>query len=75
MSAADATLPLEATKLETPGAAWSLKLPCRAEEVQVRKTVVVYEEVRLHKAVTREGVKVEARLKREELKVRTDERQ
>jgi hypothetical protein len=67
--ARNGTLPLDATPVQTRGQGWAVTLPCRAEEVQVRKVVVVYEEVVLRRDLRQAHVDVEARAKREELRV------
>ena len=66
------TLPLDAPPPERHANGWAVRLRCRAEEVHVRKAVVVYEEVVLRKGLTHEHVDIETRVKREELRVRED---
>ena len=65
-----ATLRLEA-RLETDNQGWVVRIPVRAEEVTIRKEVVVAEEVTVRHQQLQEVVHLDETVRREELRVET----
>ncbi len=64
-------LPLEA-RVERAGSGWRVRLPVRAEEVQVEKQSVVAEHVVVRRRTAEERARVDAALRREELDIDVD---
>ena len=63
-------LPIEAAP-EFADHAWSVRLPVRAEQITVSKQVVVRERVSLSRRRVDEIARVEAELRRQELRITT----
>jgi stress response protein YsnF len=70
--AAAQSLPLEASARSTGEAGWVVRLPVRAEQVEVEKRVVVYEQVRVRSRGDHDVRRVTANIRREELRVDAD---
>ena len=60
-------LPLEASPARWNG--WAIRLPCRSEELTIGKRVVVYERVSVRKRQLGEMVRLDASVRREQLRM------
>lgn len=65
-------LPLEA-KIADDEQGWRMRLPVRAEEIQVGKRAVIYERVVVSRASLQEIARIEETIRREELEVTGDD--
>jgi stress response protein YsnF len=69
------TLPIEATVERTPDSYhWTIRLPVRREEVQIDKRTVVGERIVVHRVRVVDAARIDARLRRERLRVDTYDR-
>jgi stress response protein YsnF len=68
--AAASSLPLQASAPTRDHSGWVVRLPVRAEHVNVEKRIVVYEQVRIERHADHDFSQQTAEIRREELRVR-----